>query len=397
MRTRKTVKRFLSILLIVCLAMACEKNGDIGPQGPQGEQGIQGEQGPTGPQGEPGEDGAVANQGEQGIQGEQGPAGSDGSNGTNGTNGANGDGFTGGSYSAGTGIVTFTSDDGLGFVTGDLRGTNGADGADGPQGPQGIQGIQGPAGNDGANGQDGAQGIQGVQGDTGPAGADGNDGDDGIDFEYSVYEEAVWDTLVQAERDTTGIVFVTVPNIVYPNNKLTEASAANIDNQSLTLGPFVQHYGVDLAERDLQAVVDGTGGNPNAIEHTKKDGATSSFESIDLYVTDIDGYDAAATSSSWTITFDYKTSLATGTYSCNINGSTSMPASTTYTEISRTWSKNASTYIWIRNGSGTQSGADSKLTITNVRVTENGIDFLLMLMLMSHLLYLIIRKRKSKP
>jgi hypothetical protein len=39
--------------------------------------------------------------------------------------GADGTGFTGGSYSAGTGVVTFTSDDGLGFVTGDLRGADG--------------------------------------------------------------------------------------------------------------------------------------------------------------------------------------------------------------------------------------------------------------------------------
>lgn len=42
--------------------------------------------------------------------------------------GPQGDGFTGGSYNAATGEVTFTSDDGLGFTTGDLRGTPGADG-----------------------------------------------------------------------------------------------------------------------------------------------------------------------------------------------------------------------------------------------------------------------------
>ena len=38
-------------------------------------------------------------------------------------------GFTGGSYNSSTGVVTFTSDDGLGFSTGDLRGADGADGA----------------------------------------------------------------------------------------------------------------------------------------------------------------------------------------------------------------------------------------------------------------------------
>jgi hypothetical protein len=40
--------------------------------------------------------------------------------------GPKGDGWTGGSYNAETGVVTFTSDDGLEFSTGDLRGTDGA-------------------------------------------------------------------------------------------------------------------------------------------------------------------------------------------------------------------------------------------------------------------------------
>jgi len=63
--------------------------------------------------------------GPQGIQGEVGPQGPAG------TNGVDGLGWTGGSYESTNGIVTFTSDDGLGFSTGDLRG---------------AQGIQGPAG-----------------------------------------------------------------------------------------------------------------------------------------------------------------------------------------------------------------------------------------------------------
>lgn len=45
--------------------------------------------------------------------------------GSPGLTGATGDGFTGGSYNASTGVVTFTSDDGLGFSTGDLRGADG--------------------------------------------------------------------------------------------------------------------------------------------------------------------------------------------------------------------------------------------------------------------------------
>ncbi len=45
-----------------------------------------------------------------------------------GTNGTNGKGWTGGTYAAGTGMVTFASTDALGFTTGDLRGTNGTNG-----------------------------------------------------------------------------------------------------------------------------------------------------------------------------------------------------------------------------------------------------------------------------
>ena len=62
-------------------------------------------------------------------------------------------GFTGGSYDTSTGIVTFTSNDGLGFATGDLRG---ATGATGQQGEQGEKGEKGDAGNDGEDGQDGS-------------------------------------------------------------------------------------------------------------------------------------------------------------------------------------------------------------------------------------------------
>ena len=51
--------------------------------------------------------------------------------GPTGTAGADGLGFTGGSYDSATGIITFTSDDGLGFATTDVRG------ATGPQGPTG--------------------------------------------------------------------------------------------------------------------------------------------------------------------------------------------------------------------------------------------------------------------
>jgi hypothetical protein len=68
--------------------------------------------------GDPGADGADGVDGVNGV---------DGAPGADGADGADGLGFTGGSYDAGTGVVTFTSDDGLGFATGDLRGADGAD------------------------------------------------------------------------------------------------------------------------------------------------------------------------------------------------------------------------------------------------------------------------------
>lgn len=45
--------------------------------------------------------------------------------GVDGNTGATGQGFTGGYYNSSTGTVTFTSNDGLGFITQDLRGTDG--------------------------------------------------------------------------------------------------------------------------------------------------------------------------------------------------------------------------------------------------------------------------------
>lgn len=69
-----------------------------------------------------------------------------GAQGNTGATGATGDGWTGATYDAATGVVTFTSDDGLGFVTGDLRGAQGIQGVQGDQGIQGVQGDQGDAG-----------------------------------------------------------------------------------------------------------------------------------------------------------------------------------------------------------------------------------------------------------
>jgi len=59
------------------------------------------------------EKGDKGDQGDQGIQGVQG------------VQGETGPGFTGGTYNPGTGAVTFTSEDGIGFTTDDIRGDQG--------------------------------------------------------------------------------------------------------------------------------------------------------------------------------------------------------------------------------------------------------------------------------
>jgi hypothetical protein len=64
--------------------------------------------------------------GATGATGPTGPAGPTGATGPTGPTGPQGDGFTGGSYNSSTGVVTFTSDNGLGFSTSDLRGADGA-------------------------------------------------------------------------------------------------------------------------------------------------------------------------------------------------------------------------------------------------------------------------------
>ena len=105
-----------------------------------------------------------------------------------GPQGATGPGYTGGSYNPSNGIVTFTSDDGLGFITSDLRGATGStgpqgftgstgpQGSTGPLGATGIQGATGPRGLQGATGDEGMQGPQGPQGPIGPNGAQGDIG-----------------------------------------------------------------------------------------------------------------------------------------------------------------------------------------------------------------------------
>lgn len=98
MKTKmKIIGRFFSVLCVVGLLLACEKDGvegPIGPQGPQGEQGVAGPQGPAGEDGEalgvPGPQGEQGEQGPAGAQGEPGPAGPQGPQGENGVDGQDG-------------------------------------------------------------------------------------------------------------------------------------------------------------------------------------------------------------------------------------------------------------------------------------------------------------------
>lgn len=105
--------------------------------------GATGPQGPTGAPGAPGADGAAATidvgtvtTGAAGSSASVTNSGTSsaaifdfsiprGDTGNTGPAGDTGAGFTGGSYNSSTGKVTFTSDDGLGFSTGDLRGADG--------------------------------------------------------------------------------------------------------------------------------------------------------------------------------------------------------------------------------------------------------------------------------
>ena len=100
----------------------CDGQGTWVNSGPvQGPQGAQGPSGPSGSAGVQGEQGIQGIQGPQGFQGVKGDTGENGADGEDGATGATGKGFTGGEYDEATGQVIFTSDDGLGFSTTDLR------------------------------------------------------------------------------------------------------------------------------------------------------------------------------------------------------------------------------------------------------------------------------------
>ena len=96
--------------------------GPMGRQGPPGRNGVDGLPGKPGCDGQPGRDGVDGERGEPGLNGKDGEPGKQGPRGYTGTNGEDGRGWIGGEYDHVSGKVTFKSDDGLTFSTGDLRG-----------------------------------------------------------------------------------------------------------------------------------------------------------------------------------------------------------------------------------------------------------------------------------
>ena len=152
-----------------------------------------------------------------------------GPKGDTGSAGANGLGWKSGGtgYSSSTGIVTFASNDGLEFDTGDLRGATGAAGADGATWSSGADVPANSTGTDGdfffetdtdkvwkrisgtwtevadLTGATGATGAQGPQGDTGATGAQGPQGDTGATGAAGA-DGATWSSGADVPANSTG-------------------------------------------------------------------------------------------------------------------------------------------------------------------------------------------------
>ena len=132
------------------------------------------------------------------LRGADGANGTNGAPGTDGTNGTDGKGWTGGSYNASNGIVTFTSDDGLGFNTGDLRGADGTNGTNGAPGTNGTDGKGWTGGSyNSTNGivtftsDDGLGFNTGdLRGSNGTDGTNGTNGTDGKGWTDGSYDES---------------------------------------------------------------------------------------------------------------------------------------------------------------------------------------------------------------
>ena len=98
------------------------RDGNVGSKGERGLSGSHGKNGHNGIDGEPGLPGRNGKNGVDGVDGKDALPGKDGPRGFTGTNGEDGRGWRSGKYDYVTGQVTFISDDGLTFKTGDLRG-----------------------------------------------------------------------------------------------------------------------------------------------------------------------------------------------------------------------------------------------------------------------------------
>ena len=165
-----------------------------------------------------------------------------GADGEDGVDGSDGKGFTGGSYDTSTGIVTFTSNDGLGFATGDLRG---ATGATGQQGEQGEKGEKGDAGNDGEDGQDGSNAT--VTAGTGIAVSDG-------EVSLSAGLNNLSDVAYKVTSATNSL-WVGTPSTGTINNASYNTSVGALSGDALTGGD----NNSSLGYRTLTSVTTGSG------------------------------------------------------------------------------------------------------------------------------------------
>ena len=120
--------------------------------------------------------------------------------------GTNGKGWTGGSYDSATGIVTFTSDDGLGFTTTDLRGEQGEDGEDGSAATVSVGSTTTLAPGSSATVANSGTTLNAVLDFGIPQGLQGEDGEDGRGWTSGEYNSA---TGVITFNSSDGLGFAT--------------------------------------------------------------------------------------------------------------------------------------------------------------------------------------------
>ena len=164
-----------------------------------------------------------------------------------GANGNNGKGFTGGSYDAASGVVTFASDDGLGFSTGDLRGADGNNGDAGDNGEDGKGWYEGT--------YDETTGIATFLSNDGLTFSTGDlRGADGVGSEYD--DTSIW---ASVDKNTEDIAKLTTDlgNLVIPpayNDSVIKDQVANLEQAVENLTVLVDTNTEDIAAIDQRVI-----------------------------------------------------------------------------------------------------------------------------------------------